>query len=69
MITKKSWITTKELANHDTKLYFNLTGKVIDSMDPKQLRITKSIAKLSTKIVRLEESVSRIDRLIKEGIV
>jgi hypothetical protein len=69
MITRKSWITTKELVSHEPKLYFNLTGKAIESMDPKQLRITKSIAKLSTKIVRLEESVSRIDRLIKEGIV
>lgn len=70
MNMKKSWSTSKGLAiKNNNSFYFNFNNKNIDSTDPKELRISRSIVKISNKIVKLEESVSRIDRLIKEGIV
>ena len=70
MNMKKSWSTSKGLVlKNNNSFYFNFNNKTIDSTDPKELRISRSIVKISNKIVKLEESVSRIDRLIKEGIV
>lgn len=70
MNMKKSWSTTRDLATqNDINVFFKFNHKPMEYTDPKQIRISKSVIKISNNISILEQSILRLDKLIKDKIV
>ncbi|MDX1960611.1 MAG: hypothetical protein SFU98_18715 [Leptospiraceae bacterium] len=46
--------------------YFSFVQNLTEDIDPRELRISKSLTSLCNKTSELDERVARLDKLIKE---